>query len=171
MCLQFVLSHVRKDGSLLYSQLSNADLTRISKNSGDIKQKSFGDRFVFDEDISKYICHNRRFPNLVRTGYKIFGPRVSGIFFGKSYKLNKWYESPVDFVCGDDFNYYVAGFHIFYTLKDAKEYMDKQGFYRQKIYTVQYTNVTTLGIDNHDTDVVVARRMKILKEVPHDKNN
>ena len=171
MCLQFVLAHVRKNGSLLCSGLSNVELGRINKNGGPIKKAAFDGRFIFNKDISAYHTDNRDFPNLVRTGYKIFGRRVSGIYFGKSYRLNKWYESPVDFVHSDDFNYYVAGFHIFYTLKDAEKYKSEQYFSSSKIYTVQYTNVTTLGIDSHDTDVVVARRMKILKEVPRDKNN
>lgn len=166
MCLSIVLGNVNKQTISPYTDTRK--LKEWAKIGVKLPTSAFNGRFKLSVTGIDYYVNSIYYPNVIRTGYKIFGHRIASLFQSGSYKRNKWYESNISLIQADDLNQYISGFHVFNRLDDARKYYGKQILSEQfKIYKVAYKDVTTLGFDAYDTEVIIARKMKILGTVKH----
>jgi hypothetical protein len=117
----------------------------------------------------------------VEYGYKIFyiiNNEIYGEYFtprGKPYELNKWYKATNETLINYRCKEYESGFHILLNLKEAYIYKYISSNWisifpinNLHIFKVEIHNIVVSGtqrMNHHDLECVVAKEMKILKEV------
>lgn len=130
------------------------------------------------ETVKKTYCPPKKVESVkgkFKVGYKVLRDRdttFSGPYFGLGSPFGKWlhsgsagsieYSGDVDEHEGS----YEPGFHIFTTLKAAKEYQEEE---YGSIFRVQYNDVVAEGTHytsctHEHQGCVVARRMRVFKK-------
>jgi len=99
-------------------------------------------------------------------GYKIFQKSntgsIVGQYFLRYYKIGEWNKAPKIKLKDYMRNLYEGGFHILHSLEDAKKW--KKCYNHLYIFKIEFRNVVATG-KQRGLKIIVAREMKILKEV------